>query len=453
MGEVWAATHVITRRRVAMKFLKGPAATRADMRQRMLREARAASVVNHPSVVKVLDVFELEGGVPVLVMDLLVGETLAAKLAVAKVLPAREVATLLLPVVEAVEAAHAKGIVHRDLKPDNIFLGQGKTGDPVVKVLDFGIAKLTAKEGDAVETGALTGTGTVVGTPWYMAPEQCYGERDIDQRADVWALGVILYECLAGVRPVEGASMGQVLKRMLHEGIVPIEQRVPGVPPELAALMRRMLSQAREQRPRDLTEVRQVLSEVAGRVSQPAASIRAATPVDVIAPARADTDGSHAVPGPSESRARASWRLPVVAFALSILATVGFAILYSAGRGQRDASTDLAALPRESVPAAATSRPGVSSAETLPEVPSSSTTSAASAASAPVALPVRSLPTEASGPRVAPARSARHATDDPMRAAHDAGSAALPSSASAPANALPPRQKTPEGRLFEDVPF
>src|SRR5579863_2255046 len=229
MGEVWAATHVITRRRVAMKFLKGSAAMRMDMRQRMLREARATSLVKHPSVVELIDVFELDGGVPVLVMDLLVGETLGAKLTTSPVLAAREAATLLLPVVEAVEAAHAKGIVHRDLKPDNIFLNRGEAGDITVKVLDFGIAKLTATEGDAAETGALTGTGSLVGTPWYMAPEQCYGERDIDQRADIWALGVILYECLAGARPVEGASMGQVLKRILHEGIVPLEERISGV--------------------------------------------------------------------------------------------------------------------------------------------------------------------------------------------------------------------------------
>jgi tRNA A-37 threonylcarbamoyl transferase component Bud32 len=192
MGEVWAATHAITRRRVAMKFVKGSASMRPEMRQRFLREARASSLVQHPGVVEILDVFELDGGVPVMVMDLLVGETLGARLARNKVLAAGEAATLLLPAMEAVEEAHRIGIVHRDLKPDNIFLKRGDGGKVTVKVLDFGIAKLTATEGDAADTGSITGTGSLMGTPWHMAPEQCYGEKDIDPRADIWAFGVIL---------------------------------------------------------------------------------------------------------------------------------------------------------------------------------------------------------------------------------------------------------------------
>src|SRR5580698_249537 len=269
MGEVWAATHAITRRRVAMKFVKGSAAMRPEMRHRFLREARASSLVQHPGVVEVLDVFELDGGVPVMVMDLLVGETLGARLARDQVLAAGEAVALLLPAIEAIEAAHRMGIVHRDLKPDNIFLKSGESGRVTVKVLDFGIAKLTATEGDAADTGSITGTGSLVGTPWYMAPEQCYGEKDIDQRADVWALGVILYECLAGQRPVEGSNVGQLVKAMLHDGIVPIEKRVPGLAPELAHLIGWMLSPERKDRPESLAQVREVLSTLIekGRLS------------------------------------------------------------------------------------------------------------------------------------------------------------------------------------------
>jgi serine/threonine protein kinase len=263
MGEVWAATHAITRRRVAMKFLRASASLRPEMRRRLLREARMANRVRHPSVVDVLDVFVLDGGVPVMVMDLLIGETLGAKLAREKVLPVAQVAGLLLPVVEAVQAAHALGVVHRDLKPDNIFLIKGQ--GVAIKVLDFGIAKWTAKEGEEPESGSLTGPGSVVGTPWYMAPEQCYGEKDIDERADVWALGVILYECLAGRRPVEGSHVGELVRRMLGDGIVPIEARVPGLTPELARVIGRLLSREREERPRDLAEVRRVLAELAGK--------------------------------------------------------------------------------------------------------------------------------------------------------------------------------------------
>jgi eukaryotic-like serine/threonine-protein kinase len=468
MGEVWAATHAITRRRVAMKFLKGSAAMRMDLRQRMLREARAASVVKHPSVVEVLDVFELEGGVPVLVMDLLVGETLGARLAKNPVLGVREAAVLLLPVVEAVEAAHAKGIVHRDLKPDNIFLKKEETGDITVKVLDFGIAKLTAKEGDAADTGALTETGSVVGTPWYMAPEQCYGERDIDPRADVWALGVILYECLAGVRPVEGASMGQILKRMLHDGIVPIEERVKGVPPELGGLIRRMLSHAREGRPGDLSEVHGVLSTLAGRTPRPVpGEVRAASPIDGTAPARpdhgdearpppprVDTDGSHAVPGPRPTRPLGAPRRSVIAFAVVAVAAAGFGIVYVTGVDHRAATTERLAPPSAGAPAAAA--PSANAASLVPtpaEVPSPARSApAAGATESPLATPAQAPPTQLSGARLGPARPAERATGIPARPALDAG-AVTPGAATPPASAQPPKPKTPEGRLFEDVPF
>ena len=325
MGEVWAATHTITRRSVAMKFLKGAASHRSDARQRFLREARAVSLVQHPSVVEVLDVFELEGGVPVMVMDLLIGETLGAKLAREKVLAVGPALALVLPAVEAVEAAHARGIVHRDLKPDNIFLETGAAGNVVVKVLDFGIAKLTAKEGDAAETGSLTGTGSVLGTPWYMAPEQCCGEDDIDQRADVWALGVILYECLSGRRPVEGSNAGQLVKQMHRDGIVPIEVRVPALAPELARLVGRMLSLERADRPRDLVEVRELL---AGLVRSSASETPPSPAAPDPAPAR------HAVPdSPRASRSFSVWRASAAAAALVVVAVIVWSVLNSRAHG------------------------------------------------------------------------------------------------------------------------
>jgi eukaryotic-like serine/threonine-protein kinase len=245
--------------------LKVSAIRGSEMHQRFLREARAVSLVRHPGVVEVLDVFELEGGLPVMVMALLVGETLGAKLEREKTVPVDQVVALVLRAVEAVEAAHVRGIVHRDLKPDNIFLEAGDAGHVVVRVLDFGIAKLTATEGDASETGALTGTGSVLGTPWYMAPEQLCGERNIDARADVWSLGVILYECLSGRRPIDGSNVAQLVARVLRDEIVPIEERVPGIAPELARLVGRMLAREPDDRPRDLAEVRQVLAHLAGR--------------------------------------------------------------------------------------------------------------------------------------------------------------------------------------------
>jgi serine/threonine protein kinase len=473
MGEVWAATHSITRRCVAMKFLKGAASLRADMRQRFLREARVASLVHHPSVVEVLDVFELDGGVPVMVMDLLVGETLAAKLARDKVLPAAEVVALLLPAVEAVEGAHAMGIVHRDLKPDNIFLKTGEGGTITVKVLDFGIAKLTATEGDAAETGALTGTGSVVGTPWYMAPEQCYGERDIDQRADIWAFGVILYECLAGVRPVEGSSMGQLLKRLLHEGIVPIEERIPGLAPELAALMGRMLSHARESRPRGLAEVRRVLAGLAGRgASEPpqlqGKSDAVPTPHDLQRlevtlhesrqlPARSDTDAAHAVPRPSVPRSIGASRLSLAAIALGAVGIVGWSVVHSASRGASEATIVRASASVGNAPAGTiTSTPTATVVEGLAGIagPASSASPALSVSHALSALPVPAAAAYAAALPVSPARPTEHATDKRARPVADAGNVTAVSSALAPATAQPPgRPRAPDGGLFEEIPF
>src|SRR5262249_21211946 len=150
------------------------------------------------------DVFEDEEGTPVMVMELLKGETFSALRKRSGALPLHEAAAILLPVAEAVRAAHDKGIVHRDLKPDNIFLAQAMGGGRVPKVLDFGIAKVIDPTTLSTETqGAGTNTGSILGTPQYMSLEQAMSEKDIDHRADVWAIGVILFEALTGRRPLE----------------------------------------------------------------------------------------------------------------------------------------------------------------------------------------------------------------------------------------------------------
>jgi len=205
MGLVYSATHTITRKSVALKFLK---VTGDEHVRRFLREARIAGTVRHPNIVEVHDILQLPGGgAPVMVMDLLRGESLAQRLEREQRVPLHELTAILLPVVSALGSAHALGIIHRDLKPENIFLTRGSAGGKDgVKVLDFGIAKLTAQEGDAASSG-ITHTGAVMGTPYYMAPEQVFGEKAIDHRADIWALGVILYECVSGRKPIGGSSL------------------------------------------------------------------------------------------------------------------------------------------------------------------------------------------------------------------------------------------------------
>ena len=228
--------------------------------QRLLREARAACAVHHPGVVQVHDVVELEDGTPAMVMELLVGETLAERLARHRVMSLPELARIMVRVCSAVGSAHALGIVHRDLKPENIFLTEAADGW-AVKVLDFGIAKLTASEGVAARTGAITGTGAIVGTPDYMAPEQLFGEGDIDHRADIWALGIILYEALAGVRPTRGKNLGQTYKVIMTDAIVPLRRRAPNVPAPIIDLVDRMLSRDRAKRPPDFGAVLDLLAD------------------------------------------------------------------------------------------------------------------------------------------------------------------------------------------------
>jgi serine/threonine protein kinase len=266
MGVVWEATHLITRRRVAIKFVLGPGHVHEDLRRRFYREARAASAANHPNVIEVLDVFELDDGTPVMVMELLSGETLREKIAREGRLSVEATASILLPVVAAVGTAHALGIVHRDLKPENVFLCKGAGRGVSVKVLDFGVAKLTSLAGPdgpgegASESDSITRTGSTLGTPCYMAPEQATGDKDVDARADVWALGVVAYECLAGARPVEGSGIGQVVMKLMTDGIKPLDEVVRGLPPEVTALVMRMLTRARADRVQDLREVEGVLA-------------------------------------------------------------------------------------------------------------------------------------------------------------------------------------------------
>jgi serine/threonine-protein kinase len=262
MGQVWAATHTITGRSLALKFVRDPQRFSPDAKRRFVREARAAASVRHPNVVDVLDVVETDEGLPVLVMERLFGETLARKVAREGALPIERVARIMLPVVEAVGTAHAAGIVHRDLKPDNIFLTDGGEA-PLVKVLDFGIAKLIPQSPETLES-ALTTTGAILGTPYYMAPEQCFGERDVDHRVDVWALGVVLYECLAGKRPLEGENFGQILKLITKDDIAPLENFAPATPSDVLECVGRMLSMDRHARPQDLREVYAVLGKLLG---------------------------------------------------------------------------------------------------------------------------------------------------------------------------------------------
>jgi serine/threonine-protein kinase len=265
MGVVWAATHMESGKEVALKHLRSEASGDAETHKRFLREAQATASIAHPNIVTVHELVETEGGLPAIVMDLLDGEPLRMKLDREKRLSIADAAAILLPTISAVGTAHAIGIVHRDLKPDNIFIAitpgpSGEAGERTIKVLDFGIAKLT-KTGNEVSTASvITGTWSLLGTPHYMSPEQIIGEKDIDHRADIWAIGAILYECLAGIRPAEAKTPGKIFELILLRGIKPLGSVAPGTPADVAALVDRMLARERDDRPWDLHEVEAVLA-------------------------------------------------------------------------------------------------------------------------------------------------------------------------------------------------
>jgi serine/threonine protein kinase len=256
MGVVWAARELSGGRAVALKFLlAGPSADRKT-HERFLREARAAMAISHPHIARVEAIVETDTGVPFMVMELLEGEPMRHFLRRRGTLNAFETAELLLPVVDAVAAAHAARIVHRDLKPENVFLVGGRD----VRVLDFGIAKRLPKH-DETASASLTSTGAFLGTPVYMAPEQIFGDEDIDARVDVWALGIIIYECLVGRRPTEGDGFGQIIKRITTDTLVPLERARAGLPKSLTRIVSRMLAKRRGDRP-PLSEVREVLASI-----------------------------------------------------------------------------------------------------------------------------------------------------------------------------------------------
>jgi serine/threonine-protein kinase len=251
MGEVWAGEHVLTGRKVAIKVLFGTVDPGSHAHQRFVQEARAATEIAHPAVVEVLDAF-VDDGAPVLVMELCEGETLGERLRREGALPPREVVAIMIPIVGAVAAAHARSIAHRDLKPDNVFLAR-VDGAVHPKVLDFGLAKLLGER--ASGAGMVTQVGTVLGTPSYMAPEQARGDTRADHRVDVWALGVIFYRCLSGVLPIEGSTVAEVLMRVADAAITPLEVIAPELPAPLTAVVGRMLCRDPAGRPSDLGEV------------------------------------------------------------------------------------------------------------------------------------------------------------------------------------------------------
>ncbi|HEY3237074.1 MAG TPA: protein kinase, partial [Polyangiaceae bacterium] len=400
------------------------------------REARSAVKIESEHVARVIDVGELTNGAPYMVMEYLDGNDLGHLVSQRGKLPIDEVIDYVLQACEAIAEAHAKGIVHRDLKPSNLFLTRRPDGTTMVKVLDFGISKATLTGPSSGPDMALTKTTAVMGSPLYMAPEQMRSTRSVDARADVWALGVILYELLTGRVPFEATTMPELCVMVLSDPMPPLGEHRPDAPPALSAVLARCLEKDPARRFANVSELANALVDFgpsrartsAERISRVLRAAGVAAPS--VAPPLLDTGSVAARTGdnawaPSTTGAarakKASFGTTAskIAAAAAVVAVVAIGAITVAVRRGSNAQLDLAAtgpvasVPvQTSVPAITPARAPAPPASAVPE-PSASPVPEASASAVPKA------------PIVA-AQSAKRSSKAPAREAAKPGTTSAP---------------------------
>lgn len=252
MGEVYEARHTLIGRRCAIKVLHSVLEANEELLARMIREAQAASSIGHPNIVEVYDFRQAPTGSHYMVMELLEGKSLEDILDENGLLDVQPALVILTHVLSALKAAHAKKIVHRDLKPDNVFITKTKRGGYEPKILDFGISKFT---NPADENLRLTKTGAVMGSPYYMSPEQASGKADIDGRADLWACGVMLFEMLTAEVPFEGNNYNEVIANILLKKPPRLAELRQNIPAPIQQIIDRALAKNRQERYADAAEM------------------------------------------------------------------------------------------------------------------------------------------------------------------------------------------------------
>jgi serine/threonine protein kinase len=417
MGAVYEVEHELTRHRRALKLLHSQMAQIPSVVERFLREASAAGRIGNPHIVETFDAGRLETGEPYIVMELLKGKTLAELLEENGPLSLDRACEVVIQACDAVSAAHAAGIVHRDLKPENLFL-QGADLS-FVKILDFGVSKF-----DSATTGVdgLTMEGSPIGTPYYMSPEQVRGEKSIDARADVYALGVLFYECLTGAKPFVAETLPH-LAVLIHQG----EYEAPshlrqGLPPAADLVISRAMASDRSKRYASMTELSAAvarlraevgpialhqtqpltrpppgLAPIAGPAATAESAGQGAQPLP--RPAAALTPGVFTSPSPSEPR-------PAPAPKLRLLAVAGglAAVALLAGLALRKPAAE-PPLPEPSVQAVPVSPPASLPATAPAASPATVVLELPSAAPAPVA-PASASARPGAAPRTQPAANA-----------------------------------------------
>ena len=452
MGAVWEARHATLGTKVAIKFVEVEHAKNEEARARFQNEARAAATIQSKHAIKVYDHGLLDDGRPYIVMELLVGEPLDRRLAHVGRLSLADTAKVLLQVARALQQAHDAGITHRDLKPENIFLVRSPEEDEeTAKVLDFGIAKMT-DPAHALAVSSSTKTGILMGTPFYMSPEQARGLKTVDTRSDLWALGVIAFRCATGVLPFQGEALGDLLVRICAFPIPAPSASAPDLPPEFDAWMARALQREPEDRFQSATEMAEALALTAGLTMRVPASrslggSSSSSSLLLASSPRVGSAGSGAGAAPvvTSSPLTRSSRPPslasvagagVSALAVSVVAAIGLVcaaavtlfVIY------RTPTTGVTVRPGSRGAAAAHAAPVVSSvataapAQTVPASGAPEASAGTAPTSAPSAEPAAS----------ATARPARKPTSAPARSA----SPGAPAASTAPAAKRPPATAT-----------
>ncbi len=439
MGAVIAATHLQLDQRVALKFVHADIAKHPEAVQRFIREARAAAQIRSEHVVRVSDVGKLEDGSPYMVMEYLEGEDLEG--ALSRGLPGPEVVVdYLLQACSGLLEAHQHGIVHRDLKPANLFLSRRRDGRITVKVLDFGISKVQ-QPGDA----ALTQTSSLMGSPLYMSPEQMTRPKEVDNRADIWALGVIAYEALTGTRPFDGNALPEVCGQILALMPPPPYTLRQEVSARLSAVVMKCLEKeatARYQSVADLIAALEPFAPTSQRSRAPSVpdpvSPRSVPPPELqntqqgTQGAWTETGPKHAVSVPPKKSK--TGLILGAAGAAAALAIGG----YFAFRGPAE--------PEGSAAAQAGLVPEVASAAAKPEtLPAAPPVEKPAEAPAPVASPAEA-PAEAAPAPAATAPRTGTKNTKPATAPKAATPAPAPAAAPAPATAQPAKSNTPPKR-------
>jgi serine/threonine-protein kinase len=365
MGTVWEGRHSSLGTRVAIKFIDAEYADSQEARARFDNEARAAATIQSKHAIQIYDHGCTDDGKPYIVMELLVGEPLDARVDRLKQLPLAETTRILRQVARALARAHERGIVHRDLKPENVFLVRTPDEDEeIAKVLDFGIAKFKKVDGQTGSgVSSSTKTGAVLGTPFYMSPEQARGLREIDHRSDLWSMGVIAFKCVCGVLPFEGVSVGDLLVKICTTPAPVPSMLVPSLPTSFDAWFARALEKDPARRFQSAGELSDALADATGLSVKRAGSVSPTSdPIGVPAasfpPPRSTEIGPSnqtSAPFTSPARTGASSRsvyvAAIVATALGV--ALGTVAVLRRGQPQRGAQgTVMNATPARDAPSA-----------------------------------------------------------------------------------------------------